>query len=61
MDDFQDIYIYTFGIDYAERMLDIIQIPLLVDVLKSLKVLWRCPVTKDVNTIFLLLCGTMKH
>ena len=50
MDDFQDIF--TFGIDYAERMLDMIQIPFSIDVLKSLKALWRCPVTKDVNTIF---------
>ena len=34
MDGFQDIF--TFGIDYAERMLDIIQIPIWIDVLKSL-------------------------
>ena len=45
---YQDIF--TFGIDHAERMLDIIQIPFWTNVL-SLKVLWRCPVTKEGNDI----------
>ena len=45
--------IYTFGVDYAERMLDVIQIPFWVDVSCSLKALWKCPVITDVHNVLL--------
>ena len=58
MEDFHDIF--TFGMDYAERMLDVIQIPFWVDVLKSVKALWRYPIITEVNNILFIPYGIMK-
>ena len=49
MEDFHNIF--TFGVDYAERMLDVVQIPFWVDVLHSLKALWRRPVITEVDNV----------
>ena len=46
MENFKDIF--TFGIDNAEGMSDVLQIPLWLNLLKRLKVLWGCPTVTDV-------------
>ena len=53
MDDFQDIF--RFGIDYTDRMVDVLQMPLWIDVLNRLKVLWKCFSSYDISVVYFTL------
>ena len=50
MDDFQDIF--RFGIDYTDRMVDVLQMPLWIDVLNRLKVLLKCFSSYDISVVY---------
>ena len=52
-EDFHNLF--TFGMDFTEIMLDVLQIPFWTNVLTGLKTLWQCFSCSDISLIYLTL------